>query len=101
MKKLLLLLVLSFGIMSIQAQPKDGKLIADETWYVESGKTAFRIVTANDVIRKKFMDKYSAKMTKFTYIQKKDRKGGYWESSFYFKNEDYNTIVSFVNNGFK
>lgn len=86
--------------MSVNAQ-SERKLVADETWFVKSGTSGFRIVSSNDTISKKMMEKFTPVMTKITHILKKDRKGPYWERSFYFKNTEYNTVVLFINNGFK
>jgi len=84
--------------VKITSPPTEKILIMDETWVVASGKTSFRIITSNEVISHQIMSRFEKNgMTKFTYTMKKDRKGPYWERSFYFKNDKWNTIVDFVN----
>lgn len=93
-----------FLCISVNAQvtnpPSEKTLIANETWIVASGKSAFRVITSNDTIAYKIRSKFeeSGDITRFTYVQKSDRKGRYWERSFYFKNEMWNSIVLFINN---
>jgi hypothetical protein len=86
----------------LNAPPPQKELVADETWIVASGKSSFRVICSNDSIshwiRRKFENNG---ITKFTYVLKKDRKGQYWERSFYFKNEEWNMVVLFINNRFK
>ena len=83
----------------ISGPPTEKTLIADETWIVASGKSAFRVITSNDTIAYKVRSKFeqSGDITRFTYVQKTDRLGKYWERSFYFKNEKWNDIVLFIN----
>lgn len=91
-----------FSALRSFSQAQDRVLIAKETWYQPSGKSgAFRIITSNDSIAHKIMSKYGSVMTKFTYTQKKDRAGYYWERSFYFKKEHYDTIALYINNKFQ
>lgn len=86
----------------ITAPPTEKVLVADETQIVASGKTGFRIITSNDSISHWLMRKFETDgMTKFTYVQKKDRHGSYWERSFYFKNESWNSVILFINNRFR
>lgn len=100
MKTLFVLLFCVLGMVAY-AQTKDWKLVADETWFVKSGATGFRIVSSNDTISKRMITKFSMVMTKMTHVAKRDRHGPYWERSFYFKNDEYNIVVLFINNGFK
>jgi len=83
----------------VTGPPTEKTLIADETWIVASGKSAFRVITSNDNIAYKIRSTFeqSGDITRFTYVQKSDRKGKYWERSFYFKNKKWNDIVLFIN----
>jgi len=82
----------------ITAPPTEKTLVADETEIVASGKTGFRIITSNDTIAKLLMQKFENNgMTRFTYDKKKDRHGSYWQRSFYFKNESWNDVITYVN----
>ena len=117
MKRILLILIISCGIIAcgnaqkpavvgtgvrITQPPTEKILVADETEVVASGKTGFRIITSNDTIAHKLMSKFETNgMTKFTYVQKSDRHGKYWERSFYFKNDSWNAVALFISNGFK
>jgi hypothetical protein len=84
--------------VKIVTPPSERTLVADETEVVASGKTGFRIITCNDVIANKLMKQFENNgMTKFTYVQKKDRHGKYWERSLYFKNESWNDVAGFIN----
>lgn len=84
--------------VKLTGPPTEKILVADETWVISSGKASFRIITSNDTISKRLMQKFENNgMTKFTYTQKKDRRGGYWERAFYFKNDKWNDVAAFVN----
>ena len=84
----------------LMTPPLEKTLVADETWIVMSGKTSFRVITSNDTIAHRIMKRMENRMTKFTYVQKRDRMGNYWERSFYFKNDEWNYVVLFINNDF-
>ena len=96
------LIFMTLCLSSVAQTAAQKKLIEDETWIADSGKSSFRIITSNDSIafylRRKFENNG---ITKFTYVQKKDRHGYYWERSFYFRNEDRNRVLLFIRNGFK
>jgi hypothetical protein len=86
----------------VSSPPSQKELVADETWIVASGKSGFRLISSNDSISHWIRRKFEGDgITKFTYVLKKDRHGQYWERSFYFKNEDWNKVVLFINNRFK
>ena len=98
--KILLSMVLFLCLSgTIFAQPKDGVLVADETWFVKSGKTGFRVITCNDSVSCWMIKKFAntGKANKVTHTVKKDRHGYYWERSFYFKDEEYNDVAIFLN----
>jgi len=97
--KILLLLLLIISFSHVQAQKR--ALIADETWLASSGSSSFRIITSNDTISKMISGKFISIVTKYTYVMKKDRKGKYWERSYYFNNSDYNTVIIYIKNDFK
>lgn len=108
--KYLLIMLLSISLscqgqttkVSVTNPPSEKVLIADETWIVASGKSGFRLIISNDFIAKQVLTKFEGKgITKFTYTQKKDRNGYYWERSYYFKNESWNLVTLFVKNGFR
>ena len=112
MKVLFMALLLSLSVMAcgqtiqtgvkVNAPPVQKTLILDETWIVASGKSSFRIITSNDSVAHKFMAKFeNSGMDRFTYVKKNDRKGDYWERSFYFKNECWNIVTLFINNKLK
>lgn len=75
-------------------------LICNETWFSSSSKT-FRIITSDDKVAHFIMSKYENVMEKFTYTRKSDRKGYYWERSFYFKLPLADTIVKAIQINFK
>ncbi len=100
MKKLLVLLaVVLCSATAFSQKPKDGVLVADETYFVKSGKTGFRIVTSNDSISYKLIAQFAntGKAHKITHDVREDRFGKYWSRSFYFKNDYYDEVVIFVN----
>ena len=102
MKKLIILMLLFISVACYAQPPSQKTLVEDETWVVASGKSSFRVITSNDSIAHWFMKKYEKKgIVRFTYVQKRDRKGLYWERSFYFKNEEWNNVVEFIKAGFK
>lgn len=99
---LVIMTACSHAQVKVSAPPTEKVLVADETEVIASGKTEFRIITSNDSISHYLMRKFENNgMTKFTYVQKSDRHGKYWERSFYFKNESWNAVVLFINNNFK
>ena len=101
--KYAMLLIITVLCISVNAQvATQKKLIQDETWIVNSGKSSFRIITSNDSIAHYLRRKFEHNgITKFVYLQKKDRHGYYWERSFYFRNEDRDRVILFIQNGFK
>lgn len=100
MKKLFLsmALLLCAGVAFSQP-PKEGVLIADETYLVKSGKTGFRVVTVNDSITKCIVVQFAnnGKAEKITFRRVADWHGAYQECSFYFKNEQYDEVTQFIN----
>ncbi len=91
-----LLLVLATGFAQI---PTKKTLVLDETWVVASGEKRFRVITSNDSISHWFMQKFEGNALKkygADWIEDKRSGGFYWQRSFYFLNEDWNTIVAFV-----
>ena len=94
MKKLLLLLsmIISFGAM---AQTTTKKLVADETYYQESGTKNFKIITSNEAVRTEI-----TKISTFTSMCTKkhsDRRGSYWEYTYVFPLESQNKVVALLN----
>lgn len=98
---LLSLSTLCMAQIKISSPPSEKQLVANETWIVASGRGSFRVITSNDSIAHAFMGRVEQQMSKFTYIQKKDRHGYYWERCFYFKNEYWDSVVLFINNKFR
>lgn len=105
MKTLIMALLLSLSIaceaqvtMPIGSPPAEKTLVGKETWVVKSGESSFRFITANDSvaywIRSRFEKDWTIKS--MSYVQKKDRHGTYWERSFYFKNEEWDNVVSYL-----
>lgn len=98
--KIVLLCLMVLLLQVVVAQPPQTKLlIAQETWVIASGASSFRVITASDSLSHWIMAKYEDSLiVRVSYVQKEDRKGKYWERSFYFKNEDYKEIITFIRN---
>jgi|SRR5688572_20143258 len=106
---LCIVLTLSVAAQKVEvptAPPEKKALVADETEVVRSGEKKFRIITSNDEISAKMLGKFKpsilvslngAKRT----VKYKGKPQIYWEYSYYFNNEDYNTVMMFVKGGFK
>ena len=95
MKKLLLFLFLFAVVVSATCQiPMQKTLVADETWVMASGQSAFRVITTNDSISQVF--RKTEGVTKVTAYKKEDRHGQYWEISYYFKDRSWNSIVAII-----
>jgi hypothetical protein len=99
MKKIIIILltiILVFcACLSTKAQiPRQKTLIYPETWIMASGNSQFRVITSNDSISRSVV--YLEGIIKFTYLQKEDRHGIYWERSYYFQNKSWNTVVKWV-----
>ena len=96
-----LLLGLSVGVsaqVKITAPPEKKVEIGRQTEVVASGEKRFRIITSNDSVAYWIRSKFEHELiTRMTYDRKKDRNGTYWERSFYFNNEDWDTIVLYLN----
>lgn len=103
MKTLLIMCVLLCNIAYSQA-PDKKTLIADETEIVKSGEAKFRIITTNDkifsLVINKFKDSIMVSYNSYKRVDKR-RKDTYWESSFYFNNEDYKAVVTFFKNNLR
>jgi hypothetical protein len=83
----------------LNSPPTERVLVADETEIIASGKSGFRIICSNDSISAKLIRIFQNNgITKLTRTLKKDRRGSYWERSFYFKNESWNNVCVFINN---
>jgi len=95
---LLGLSTIGLGQMPIGSPPTEETMVGKETYVVKSGEKSFRFITSNDSVAYWIRSRFEkdGTITKFTYIQKKDRYGVYWERSFYFKNEDWDRIVSYL-----
>lgn len=98
-----LLLSLSIGVysqatMPVGSPPTEKTLIGEQTWVVKSGESRFRFITSHDSVAYWIRSKFEKDNTiqSFTYTQKKDRKGTYWERSFYFKNEEWDRVVEYL-----
>jgi len=65
---------------------------------VKSGEKRFRIITSHDSVAYWIRSKFERDWTieDMNYSQKKDRKGVYWERSFYFKNEDWDKVIGYL-----
>lgn len=104
MKHLLLLILTGIFIYTSDAQrvPLGTIRVADETEYVPSGESAFRIVTVNDSIASKLITKFTRTWTRYTCTLKEDKKHKelYFEYSIYFKSEDSNTVMAFISTNF-
>ena len=96
-----LLLSLSVGVsaqVKITAPPEKMVEIGKQTEVVASGEKKFRIITSNDSVAYWVRSKFEHDLiTRMTYDRKKDRNGAYWERSFYFNNEDWNSVVAYLN----
>lgn len=90
-------MLLSVGIAQSQP-PKDGVLIANETYLVD-GKTTFHIVSINDTVCKALIEQYTnnGKADKVMIKIIDEWHGRYMEKWFYFKDEQYDEITRFIN----
>lgn len=101
MKLIPILLLLSVQIMG-QKIPEKKTLVADETWVVPSGAASFRVITSNDSVAHWMMKKFEEDgLKRVSYLRKEDRKGKYWERSFYFSNKEWDKVKEFIKNCFK
>lgn len=96
MKTLLLVCIMLLTSVLYAQIPIKKTLVADETWVVVSGKSAFRVITTNDDIYEQITKEFRNKMYRITSDLKEDRTGKYWETSLYFKNEWWNDVVLFI-----
>jgi hypothetical protein len=83
---LVLIVALSFMTMSMTVFGPEKKLIADETWLTVLTKQV-KIETSNETIKQK-LEKRGG-YTKFSAVEKKDRKGKYWHYSYYYPREGF------------
>ena len=96
MKIFLLACALLFNSIIYAQIPTSKTLVADETWIVNSGNSSFRFITSNENIYHALLKEMQYHAYKVVSSLKQDRKGRYWEYTFYFKNEVWNDIDSFV-----
>lgn len=88
--------------VKVEVPPAEKVTIAERTTIVASGKNAFRVITSDDSIAHKMTKRFEKnECYRIVYDRKDDRYGSYWERSFYFKNENWNAVIIFVNNRFK
>jgi hypothetical protein len=86
--------------------PEKKTTVADETEIVKSGDKKFRIITSNDEIASKMVAKFKPTILVSLNSAKRDVKykgklQTYWETSYYFLNEDYDKVMAFIKAGFK
>lgn len=104
MKKASILLIcisLNLGLLaqSKSVIPDDKKLIADETEVVSSGAKKFRVITSNEEISSLIEKKYKKdKVVSINMVKKLDKHHSeiYWEVAYYFLNDDYDDVISYI-----
>jgi len=104
---LLVVCSLSVCAQKIPTAPPDKKVtIADEVELVKSGDKKFRVIISNELTAQKIEAKYRPTIL-LSYngykrqVKYKGKPTIYWEYSYYFNNEDYNTVMAFIQSGYK
>jgi hypothetical protein len=101
MKKILLFICIALSLNALSQPPEEKTKVIDETQVVKSGKEKFRIITVNEYVSQQLEKRFKSNAMLSINSSKKvnKKKGGiYWETSYYFENEDYNDVIAFLKN---
>lgn len=94
MKTLILFLLISINGLSQSTKV----LVYQETHFMQTKSGgAFRLQSSNEQLVKIIFQKFNGKFTKVDQTIKEDRRGQYVLTTFYFKPEEYNNVVRFLN----